>query len=120
MGHHDLVFSTIRGGFIGKNQVAAQLQIECEKLGLKPLTPHGLRHLCASLLPSENLPLLNVSARLGHADPTITARIYSQVVKADTESGITVIRCSLSRDDRLRQIQAVSGRASASPIQELP
>src|SRR6185436_8938609 len=80
---HGLVFSTIRGGYIGKDQVAALLRAECDKLGLKHLTPHGLRHLCASLLLSENVPLPNVSSRLGHADPSITARIYSHVVKAD-------------------------------------
>jgi integrase len=78
-----LVFSTIRGGYIGKDQVAAVLRAECERLGLRPLTPHGLRHLSASLLLSENVPLPNVSQRLGHADPSITARVYSHVVKTD-------------------------------------
>jgi integrase len=78
-----LVFSTIRGGYVGKDQVAAVLRAECERLGLRPLTPHGLRHLSASLLLSENVPLPNVSRRLGHADPSITARIYAHVVKAD-------------------------------------
>jgi integrase len=89
---HDLVFSTIRGGFIGKDQVVALLRAECNKLGLKPLTPHGLRHHRASLLLSENVPLPNVSSRLGHADPSITARIYSHVVKADHDSADTLER----------------------------
>jgi integrase len=41
--------------------------------------------LSASLLLSQNVPLPNVSQRLGHADPSITARIYGHVVSADHE-----------------------------------
>ncbi|HZO29111.1 MAG TPA: tyrosine-type recombinase/integrase [Chloroflexota bacterium] len=66
-----------------KGCVAKALRTTCERLGLPPLTPHGLRHLSASLLLSENVPLPNVSQRLGHADPNITARIYSHVVRPD-------------------------------------
>jgi len=78
-----LVFSTIRGKPLYKGCVAKALRVACERLGLPPLTPHGLRHLSASLLLSENVPLPNVSQRLGHADPSITARIYSHVVRPD-------------------------------------
>ena len=78
-----LVFSTIRGKPLYKGCVAKALRTSCERLGLPLLTPHGLRHLSASLLLSENVPLPNVSQRLGHADPSITARIYSHVVRPD-------------------------------------
>jgi integrase len=77
------MFSSIGGGQIVGDQVAALLRVECVKLGLEPPTPHGLS---ASLLLSQNVPLPNVSQRLGHADPSITARIYSHVVRADHEA----------------------------------
>ena len=80
-----LVFSTIRGRPLYKGRVAKALRASSERLGLPPLTPHGLRHLSASLLLSENVPLPNVSQRLGHADPSITARIYSHVVRPDRQ-----------------------------------
>jgi integrase len=99
----DLIFSSIRGGYIGKDQVAALLKEKCVKLGLKPLTPHGLRHLSASLLLSQNVPLPNVSQRLGHAGPSITARIYSHVVRADHEAA-----------DALQRILAPHGATSVT------
>jgi integrase len=81
-----LVFATIRGGHIGKDQVAAELRDVCDSLGLRRLTPHGLRHQSASLLLAANVPLPNVSRRLGHADPGITARVYAHVVRPDSHA----------------------------------
>jgi integrase len=85
--------------------------VEWDKLGLKPLTPHGLRHPCASLLFSENVPLPNVSTRLGHADPSITARIYSHVVKADHEAAD-----ALERMIWVRAAHCLAGMTSAQRL----
>jgi len=52
----------------------------CKRLGLPPLSPHGLRHAHASLLLSQGLPLTDVSARLGHANPSITASVYAHAL----------------------------------------
>jgi integrase len=38
---------------------------------------HGLRHTAASLVLAEGVPLPDVAAQLRHADPSITARVYS-------------------------------------------
>jgi len=53
-----LLFATIRGGYVRKDQVAAVLRAECDRLGLRRLTPHGCRHLSASLLLAERVPLV--------------------------------------------------------------
>lgn len=42
---------------------------------------HGLRHTHASNLLMNNYPTLQLSHRLGHADPSITLSIYSHYVK---------------------------------------
>ena len=39
-------------------------------------TPHSLRHTYASLMLSKGAKLLWVSRQLGHADPSITLRVY--------------------------------------------
>jgi len=44
---------------------------------------HSLRHTHASGLLSKGVPLPTVSARLGHADVNITARIYSHALPDD-------------------------------------
>lgn len=48
---------------------------------------HDLRHWHASALLDSGRPMPEVSARLGHADPSITARIYAHAVEgADSAS----------------------------------
>jgi len=44
---------------------------------------HDLRHTVASLLLSKGHSLKAVSARLGHANPTMTLRVYSHVMPND-------------------------------------
>lgn len=56
------------------------LKKECDRLGLPHVTPHGLRHLHASLLINESVPITAVSARLGHANPGITMKIYAHAL----------------------------------------
>lgn len=58
----------------------AALKRLCGRLGLTPVTPHGLRHLHASLLLHEHVPITAVSARLGHANPHITLRLYAHAL----------------------------------------
>lgn len=44
------------------------------------VTPHGLRHTCASIMLAEGVPLIVVSRQLGHANPNITATIYAHLL----------------------------------------
>ena len=40
---------------------------------------HDLRHTCASWLLSAGVPLIIVSAHLGHEDTSVTAKIYGHL-----------------------------------------
>jgi integrase len=42
---------------------------------------HGLRHLHATTLLLAGVPVHVVAARLGHADPAVTLRVYSHVLR---------------------------------------
>jgi len=44
-----------------------------------------VRHTHASNLLSRGVPLPAVSARLGHADANVTARVYSHALPADDQ-----------------------------------
>lgn len=44
------------------------------------VTPHGLRHTCASVMLAKGVPLIVVSRQLGHANPNITATIYAHLL----------------------------------------
>lgn len=73
----DLVFSSRRGAPLGQRVVEWNLARLCERLGLPRLTPHGLRHLHASLLLAQGVPIPAVSARLGHANSAVTMSVYA-------------------------------------------
>jgi integrase len=51
----------------------------------KQLLPHArlhdLRHLHATTLLLSGVPVYVVAARLGHADPAITLRVYAHVIR---------------------------------------
>jgi integrase len=98
----ELVFSTRSGNYIFRGEVAAALRSTCDRLALPRLTPHGLRHLSASLLLANNVPLPNVSRRLGHANPSITARLYSHAVSTDFQAAEALEELVLSRPNNKR------------------
>ena len=57
------------------------------KSGPRPKDPlpharlHDLRHLHATTLLLSGVPVHVVAARLGHADPAITLRVYAHVIR---------------------------------------
>ncbi|MFI7222769.1 tyrosine-type recombinase/integrase [Nonomuraea angiospora] len=48
--------------------------------GLPHARPHDLRHIHATTLLLAGVPVHVVAARLGHADPAITLRVYAHVI----------------------------------------
>lgn len=58
-----------------------------KKHRLPPLSFHGLRHTVATMLINQNLPVKNISGRLGHANISTTMDIYGHYLKsADKEA----------------------------------
>lgn len=47
---------------------------------VKRVKLHGLRHTCATLLLGAREPVHNVSARLGHKNPTVTLTVYAHAL----------------------------------------
>ena len=50
------------------------------------VTPHGLRHVAAGLMVSSGANVLVVSRQLGHADPSMTLKIYAALFDEDLEA----------------------------------
>jgi integrase len=46
----------------------------------KPLRIHDLRHTAASWLLGAGIPLIVVSAHLGHEDPSVTSKVYGHLI----------------------------------------
>lgn len=54
-----------------------------KRLGLENVTPHTLRHTCASLLISRKTPITTVSRILGHKTVTLTLNTYGHFYTDD-------------------------------------
>lgn len=53
--------------------------------------PHTLRHTHATYLIAAGVDIRTVAERLGHADPSITMRIYAHAIKArDAEAAVAI------------------------------
>ncbi len=74
------VFTNLLGQPLEPARVQDAMRAECARLGLPRLTPHSLRHMHASLLLAQGLPITTVSARLGHASPNVTLGIYAHAL----------------------------------------
>ena len=72
------------------------MRSQCRRLVLPPLTPHGLRHLHASLLLKEGLPVPAVSRRLGHANSAITMSVYAHALERQDEEAALAIGKAMS------------------------
>ncbi|MFB4311964.1 tyrosine-type recombinase/integrase [Actinomadura sp. GTD37] len=61
--------------------------------GVEPLPHarlHDLRHVHATTLLLAGVPVHVVAARLGHADPAITLRVYAHVVNEQLAEAATI------------------------------
>lgn len=59
--------------------------------GLRKIRFHDLRHTFASILINRDVPLLNVSAFLGHSDISTTANIYAHLDKSKKQQSADII-----------------------------
>ena len=49
---------------------------------LPDISIHSLRHTNATLMINSGIPLTTIAARLGHADPTTTSKIYTHAIQS--------------------------------------
>lgn len=90
----NLVFTNTKGGALNRHTAAAALRTVERRLGLPTLSLHGLRHLHASLLLAQGVPVTTVSKRLGHANPGITLEVYAHQV-GEGDEAVAAIRRAL-------------------------
>lgn len=90
--HESWVFVGERGDPLEASSVQGNMRRTCEQLGIRAMTPHGLRHLHASILLQRGMSVPQVSKRLGHADASTTLRIYAHVLGDDQSEAVDVMR----------------------------
>jgi integrase len=81
------LFTTERGATLrSRNFRRDSFDPAVEAVGLKGLTIHQLRHTAASLAIGNGASVLAVSRMLGHADPSVTLRIYAGLFDAELDT----------------------------------
>lgn len=98
---HDngLVFTGKTGKPLFASTPQHAMKRTCARLDLPPVTPHGLRHLHASLLLDEGVPVTAVSTRLGHANANVTMKIYAHALPGQDVRAAQAIGKVLARDN---------------------
>ena len=77
----DLVFRGVDGAPLHPDTVTSLMRRLVSEAGTPPARLHDLRHLHATTLLLAGVPVHVVAARLGHADPAITLRVYAHVLR---------------------------------------
>jgi len=57
----------------------------CSKNGIPHITVHGLRHMYATILMEQGVPLVKISALLGHSSVNTTFEYYIEVMNENEE-----------------------------------
>ncbi len=70
----------------------------CERARLPVIRRHALRHLAASVLLAEGLPLPAVAQQLGHASPAVTAAVYSHQLRQSDPRAAQALERALGQE----------------------
>ena len=65
-------------------------------IGLPGITWHALRHTHASMLIDAGIDVVKVSKRLGHADPSVTLRVYSHLFQRRDDKSADAIDAAVA------------------------
>ncbi len=87
---HNLVFCQPDGDYYSPDRMGARVKEMMQKVGLKGVSLHSLRHTFATELLHQGVPIAEVSKRLGHADQNITLAIYSHALPADSRAAAKI------------------------------
>ena len=72
-----------------------------EKVGMRPIRFHDLRHTCASLLVMGRVPIFNVAQWLGHSSSRTTEKIYAHIDAMLHDETANVIGNLLNNNEQL-------------------
>lgn len=76
----DFVWTALRGGPLRYTAYRSRVwNVMVDDAGLDGLTPHDLRHTCASLMRAAGADVVAISSQLGHRSPVVTLGVYTHL-----------------------------------------
>jgi integrase len=86
-GPEELVFSAPGGGYLPRPKSSNGWFTRAAKsAGVQAITPHDLRHTCASLAISAGVNVLALQRMLGHKSATVTLDTYADLFDTDLDA----------------------------------
>jgi integrase len=83
----DLVFLGRDGGYLPRPKSSGGwFRAAVTRAGVQQVSPHDLRHTCASLAVSAGVNVLALARMLGHKDPSVTLRVYADLFDSDLDA----------------------------------
>ena len=125
IGDDDYVFTTAWGGPVHPDTVSSLIgdlvrahNVTVGENGGGELLPHArlhdLRHVHATTLLLAGVPVHVVAARLGHADPSVTLRVYAHVIRDQVAEAAGIFARSVHARDEPAVSKSVSKKTSAA------
>ena len=88
---NNLVFASTKGTFINPSNLRREFKPLLQRAGLPKIRFHDLRHTAASLMLNNSIPLIVVSRRLGHAQPSITLDVYGHLIPSKQQEAAALM-----------------------------
>ena len=125
IGDNDYVFTSAWGGPVHPDTVSSLIgdlvrahNVTVGEAGGGELLPHArlhdLRHVHPTTLLLAGVPVHVVAARLGHADPSVTLRVYAHVSRDQVAEAAHIFARSVQASDEPAVSKSVSKKASAA------
>ncbi len=111
-----LAFPSTVGTMISPRNLVRAFRALTRRAEVRPLRFHSLRHVYASLALRAGVPLLEVSERLGHYDPSFTLSVYGHVLE-DLAGGALSLRELLGSQDETEEPAPPATRASPRELE---
>jgi integrase len=109
----ELVFSASGGGYLPRPKSSnGWFMRAVQRAGVQTITPHDLRHTCASLAVSAGVNVLALQRMLGHKSAKITLDTYSDLFDADVDAVAVTLHGVYSRGN-VGKVWAQSGHEPA-------
>jgi integrase len=94
----DLVFAGRDGGYLPRpKSTTGWFQAAVKRAGVQRITPHDLRHSCASLAVAAGVNVLALQRMLGHTSAKMTLDTYADLFDDDLDAVATTLHARYSR-----------------------
>jgi integrase len=87
----EIFFSSTAGTYIQAKNLRISFERLLDRLNIKQVTVHSLRHYFCSQLAENGVNLKTASVLMGHSNINITAKIYAHVQREEKQRGIATL-----------------------------